>query len=503
MKPLKGVPALALIAMMQPAFADVSAQQVWDDLEAYLEGFGYDVTGDEALSGGVLTVSNVVMSVPVPDEEDVDVAIRMDSVVFTETGDGAVSVAFPPVMPITVSGPEATVRIDYTHDGLEMMVSGDDSTLTYAYSANQLGLALAELVVEGETIPRANARFDATMGPVEGSSSTVYDGSMRTITQEMSLGTLAYSGAFTDPDGGNDSASMSGELVGVMASGDSVVPDELDMEDMLAAVAAGFGGSGEMRHGGSKLEFSVTERSGVTSGQMSSGSGLLEVSFGGEGLSYTLGNTDFVMALTTPDVPFPINAAMAETGFTIALPVEASDTPQDAALGVTLGGFTMSDMLWNIFDPGAALPRDPATVALDLTAQVTPFFSLLDAEKMEELGMSDEVPGELNAVTLNALTVEAAGAKLTGTGDFTFDNTDLETFDGMPRPTGKIDLQVEGHNGLIDRLISMGLLAEEDAMGARMMLSMFTVPGSGADTATSTIEINDQAQIFANGQRIQ
>ena len=61
---------------------------------------------------------------------------------------------------------------------------------------------------------------------------------------------------------------------------------------------------------------------------------------------------------------------------------------------------------------------------------------------------------------------------------------------------------ISGANGLIDKLIAMGLLSQQDAMGARMMLGMFTVPGSEPDTQTSTIEVNEQGQILANGQRI-
>jgi hypothetical protein len=48
----------------------------------------------------------------------------------------------------------------------------------------------------------------------------------------------------------------------------------------------------------------------------------------------------------------------------------------------------------------------------------------------------------------------------------------------------------------------MGLLAQQDAMGARMMMSMFAVPGSGEDSLQSTIEIKGNGQILANGQRI-
>ena len=125
---------------------------------------------------------------------------------------------------------------------------------------------------------------------------------------------------------------------------------------------------------------------------------------------------------------------------------------------------------------------------------------MLDAEALENLGGTP--PGELNSVTLEGLTIEAAGSKITGTGAFEFDNSDMDSFEVFPRPEGALNLQVSGANGLIDKLIQMGVLAEQDAMGARMMLSMFTVPGAAPDSMSSKIEITGEGHILANGQRI-
>ena len=101
------------------------------------------------------------------------------------------------------------------------------------------------------------------------------------------------------------------------------------------------------------------------------------------------------------------------------------------------------------------------------------------------------------------MNVKLVGAELTGTGAFTFDNTDKVTFGGMPRPAGEANLTLSGGNGLLDKLVQMGLVRQEDAGGVRMMVSMFAVPGQGEDVLNSKIEINDQGHIMANGMRIQ
>ena len=115
--------------------------------------------------------------------------------------------------------------------------------------------------------------------------------------------------------------------------------------------------------------------------------------------------------------------------------------------------------------------------------------------------MMTDVPGELNGIQLTELTVRAAGAEITGDGAFTFDNSDLDTFDGFPRPEGDVNLAINGINGLVDKLIQMGIVPEDQAMMPRMMLGMFATP-VGDDMLTSKIEVNSEGHVLANGQRL-
>jgi hypothetical protein len=149
------------------------------------------------------------------------------------------------------------------------------------------------------------------------------------------------------------------------------------------------------------------------------------------------------------------------------------------------------------------LSRDPATIALNLTGKAKVLFDFMNPDQAAALESSGAAPGELNALTLKNLVVDAVGARLTGTGDFTFDNSDLASFDGMPRPTGAVDLKLVGGNGLLDKLVEMGMLPQEQAMGARMMMGLFAVASAEPDTLNSKLEINDEGHILANGQRIQ
>jgi hypothetical protein len=100
------------------------------------------------------------------------------------------------------------------------------------------------------------------------------------------------------------------------------------------------------------------------------------------------------------------------------------------------------------------------------------------------------------------VNVAIAGAELNGTGAFTFDNADLVTWGGMPAPEGTVDISLDGANGLMDKLVAMGLLPQDQVMGARMMMGMFARPGAGPDSLVSQIEVRRDGSVFANGMQI-
>ncbi|SDY16344.1 DUF2125 domain-containing protein [Citreimonas salinaria] len=511
MSRLAGGTALALCALATSALADVTPQQVWDDLARYMRDFGYTVQADQSSSGDTLTVSNVTLSMefdsgdgPEGEAGGGTVAVRMDEIVLRDRGDGSVAVEFPASMPIDMAfndGEDVVeLTVDYTHDGLEMVVSGVPDALVYDYTADSLKLEMTDLRVAGDAIGRDMGRLSVDMGQVSGQSTITRTEALTSAAQDMTLGEVRYDLAFDDPE--DDTAGeYSGTLTGVEITGTSDIPRGVNLEDMAAAIAAGFGGTARLSHDGSENRFSVTEEGAETTGQTGSDEGAFEFEISGDRMRYSATTRGGRIALAGDEMPLPVTASLGEMEFSMSVPMQPSETPQDASLTLNLNELSVSEVIWNAFDPSGRLPRTPASFVLDIGAQVTPRVSLFDADAIEAL--DEQPPGELNTVTLRDLTLQAGGGELTGVGAFTFDNDDLETFNGMPRPEGTLELTVSGANALIDNLIAMGLMTDEDAMGARMMLSMFTVPGSEPDTATSTIQINERGHISANGQRIQ
>ncbi|MGH1416014.1 MAG: DUF2125 domain-containing protein [Pelagimonas sp.] len=504
MKRLSGVSALALCAFVTPALADVTPQQVWDDLETYLQSFGYTVSATEVADGSNLIVNDVVMSMPIP-EMDGSVTFTMGTMGLTDQGDGTVAVSFAEQMPVHVTGTDGGDEIDVTvnfgQQDMTMIVSGEPDNLTYDYSATKMTIALGKMMADGQEITRDMFRFDVEAGPLSGKSTVLRAAGMQSISQALSYGDVTYDFAFNDPDS-DDAGLFNGALSGVTGVAETVIPEGIDFSDPTAIFESGFGVDATLAHTGGRMEFAVTEHGGTTNGKTSSATGSITVAMSSDNLTYKVDSTESAIDLSGPEIPVPVSAKMAETGFTFSAPLSPGDAPQDATLEVVMGGFEMAEMLWNLFDPAANLPRDPATIRLAMDAKVSPFANIFDPKAMAKMEMEGGVPGELNSVNLRELVIDAVGGKILGSGAFTFDNSDMESFDGLPRPEGKLDLSVAGANGLIDKLIGMGLMGEEDAMGARMMMGMFTVPGAEPDTATSVIEVNAEGHVLANGQRL-
>lgn len=486
------------------AQADVSAQDVWSDWRAYMEGTGYVVSGTEQMSGNTLTVSNTLMSAEM-EEDNVAFELRMGDLSFTENADGTVSIAFPPEMPFVVSGItedgepfEATIT--YSHTGFSMVAGGDPDDMTYNYTASSVDLNLTDVVVDGAPIGRDIAAFNLSILNLIGSTE-VTGGDVRSYAQKLQASEISYDVAINDPET-DGQLLLNASSEGLSLDSVTDLPGALDPENMAAMIEAGFSANGVISLGAGNSSFSFKDEVDTFSYEGSSDGGSMGFQLGAEGLGYEIEQNNVAMNVAGSGIPLPVSVNFNTLVFDLLIPIMQSDDPQAFGLTIGLSDFTMSDLIWGIFDPTGQLPRDPATILLAVSGQMKVLANILDpmvAAQMED----GPPPGELQELTIEGLEVSVAGASLTGTGDFSFDNTDTVTFDGIPRPIGGLELQLVGGNGLLDKLVAMGLLPQEQAGGARMMMGLFAVPGDAPDTLNSRLEINEQGHILANGQRIQ
>lgn len=501
MTPFKTAPSAVFVCLLgTTALADVTPQQVWDDWQQSLAVYGDEglTIGNESMDGATLTVSSIGMYMDGPEST---VNATIPQLTFTDNGDGTVSVGFPAAMPVTVVtkpvfGDPETIEMAVRQAGLSITASGTAEEITYDLAADSYGVTLDRISSGDQTMePEIALNLNGMTGTYVSTT-----GNLRTVDYDLSAETVVATVDVVDPEG-TGQLIFNGTIDGLNTTAVIATPLDMDMDNPDDIFVDGFSVAGGYTFGATNYDFSFEERGDSVEGTASAGGGELSFSMDIDGVSYTSESTDIQVAVAGSEIPFPIEATLEAYGINLLVPLSATDAPTDFALGANVTGLSVNDMIWSMVDPGQVLSREPATVDFDLTGTAKLFFDMLDPAQQQQMMMAD-MPGELNTVSLDNLLVTIAGAELTGDGAFTFDNTDMSTFPGFPRPEGQVNLALSGANALMDNLIEMGLVPEDQMMGARMMLGMFATP-VGDDELTSTLEINDQGHVLANGQRLQ
>ena len=502
MKCIRHSAIIAAVLCGTTATADVSAQQVWDNwteqMEVYGQGF---TTGGEDMSGNTLTISDVKIAMS---DDEASVTAALGDIMLVENGDGTVTITVPDNYPITLNftpeyGDPSVVNLSVTHEEMVLNVAGDPEAMIYDISADRYAISVDSLEGgAGEEVELTDAMF--AMIDLAGTYSVKSDNLTR-IAYAFNVGALDIDVLFNEIDG-EGLVAANGDIADLAMFANIVTPIDMDMEAEMPPFVDGLAIEGGYTFGALGYSFDVDVDGEAASGTAAVDGGNLGFEMDIDGLAYVGESRNISLNLLIPnEVPFPLELAMGKYGFDFQIPLsQGEDGPRDARMAFNFTDLAISETIWNMADPQNILPRDALTIALGLDAQVTPFFDFLDPAQQEAAMMTD-VPGELNGVQITELTVRGAGAEITGDGAFTFDNTDLETFDGLPRPEGKVDFAINGVNGLVDKLIQMGLIPEEEAMMPRMMLGMFATP-VGDDMLTSTIEVNSEGHLLANGQRL-
>ena len=486
-----------VVLMGGTAHAALTADQVWHSWKDAGAMAGLVVSAaTENKDGGALTLNGVSIAA------DGMPGITISDMVLTEASDGSVVIEPGADIGLALSGDtKGTAKV--THDGLTLTAREADGGLAYDFAAAKLD------VVYDTTYPGMS--FDGSPAPDVASKGTVgladlagtysdTPGTNRAFGLDITAGALAYDTTLDDAGLGLKQATKS-ETADVSLSFDLALPSSMSAGG--GAMPTDFGAA--LQEG---LSVNFASSQGATSGSMdqqsaefpmtmliSAGGGESSGVFNKDTFSVKSTGSGLEVDVTTAMMPAPVKITSGPVEFGMTAPVVANETAGDFALLLKLSQFSVNEETWAMFDPTGALPRDAADVAIDISGKTK-----IDVPAMiaaDETGAMPPMPAP-ETLDITELTLKVAGAALAGTGAFTFDNSM-----GMPMPIGEAKGSVSGANALIEGLIGTGLLAEEDAMGARMMMGAFMSPGAGADELTSKIEAKPGFEIYVNGQRIQ
>ena len=494
------------------AHAEITAEEVWAEWQSMTQAMGQEVTAANVReTGNGLLVSEFTTTT---NQQGAISTGSIDEVTITENGDGTVTVTFSDEYTITSSSEvqmgggsapkgggagsngrlSQMIEVGLSISGLStasLVVSGEPQDRLYAYDAPSLTLELTQ--IEGPS----DAAEDISMSVTFAENTAEY----RLIGDGNTPSEMAFSG---------NTGAMTG-VVSAIENGMNISANfnlqqlsnegEMDLASYASFLQMGFADAGEnlamrLQGGYASAGFQMRIIEGGTTMVLggSNQGGTLNVALADGGMQLGQSSQNPSFQASGSGIPAPIAVSATSSELSLLIPVEAMPEPSDMAFRIDYQDLTLGDDLWNLFDPGNNIPRDPANFTLDLTGQVQMFQSLLNLDP----DTIQSAPGELRSAQLNELAVSAAGVELGGTGQLSFAPGQI-----VPMPVGQIDLTATGLFALLDRLTAAGFLPAEQAAMARGVSAMFARPGAGPDTLESTIEFTPNGGITANGFPLQ
>jgi hypothetical protein len=506
---LRTATAMALVLSAHSAAA-LTPEEAWAHWQALATGAGQTLTAaSTARAGDTLTVSGITAAFPLPDGPTI--TATLPEVAFRDLGDGTVEIAYPPAYTMTFAFPDGmpddmqdgpkSFALDVAQDQVKVIASGAADAPSYDLTAASVALTARDFIDQDDKPVDINAQAALTGISGRYTSGTATAGAPAALDSALSVKGFSLTVDAKDPETATTvAASLS--AADISSTGKTVMVDPLLLQsgNMSAALAAGFKVDGSFASGPVTLSLDVDEggTKGAFDGTFTGASAHARLD--ADRLDYGFGLTGAQMSGSGADMPLPeIASAFGELTFGFAMPVRPSDQPQDFAVLARFVDFTMTEDVWAIFDPGQRLKRDPVSLIVDVAGTGAWTVDILDPATQMESG--PDLPAKLFTFDLKEVLARAAGAQVVATGGLTFDNDNLQTYAGFPEPSGKVNVTMDGINALMDALVAIGVVPEEDMMGARMGLAMFAKPGANPDQLVSEIEFRDGG-LFVNGMQM-
>lgn len=480
------------------AQAEMTPQGAWQAISDYYTSVGYTLTtGSRTTEGSTLVLGDIRLQ---SGQDEAVIACAIEEARLGDMGDGRVELTLSDRIPCTLSyqpqqGESAEVEFDLSQSGGRVIISGSPADTQYALTAPAAAIS-SQGTIDDDTGSMDYA-LTATLSDI--TSTTSYrTGDMIEMTSDLSVGRTVVD--LSSDSGGADAAqrgttTFHGEFADIAGTTEGTLPPDFYGSEPSAAIGDGMDVSGNFTVGASEARMNFEAGEMARLSEINVERGTLDFAVSKDGLRYNSGATNTRARVEQPNLPFPVEFSARQTETVLEMPLEAAEATQPYAMKLNLAGVEMSEGIWSLFDAGGRLPRDPMDLLVDLSGTAKLDASLYDPEDAVDLEAGQAI--KIETLDLNALALSAVGAELTGKGAFDIDSTVTP-----PTADGSVDLTISGSDRLIDALIVAGLLPKDQAMGARMMLGMFTVPGQREDELISKIEIRKDGSISANGQRI-
>jgi hypothetical protein len=492
----------ATTLLAQSVAADVTGADVWATYSAYYEATGAQVFGTATADGDETVINDSALLYRFP-MGIATLRVGLPDMRLVDQSDGTVTISYPEAFDVRFefdvpSEGAGSLTLGIAQENYQGSVAGDPGDMTFTQSADVLTVEAKDI-----NVPEEDVDFSMLIsGAGYNTTSHVVTGDLITTTTEMALGAADVAYVLNSNDGAI--VSNTGQFGANETTFESAFPaGGSDVMNLSTALAAGAYLRGTTDAEGSSSETVTTVDGEVLSEQsQTTGRTTSRVSVDAAGVDLYAEGESVEFNMLIPEVfPFPISGSMGAAAGGYKFPLMPSEDPQDVALRLDFSDLVISDELWGLFDPSGELPRDPASINIDVEGTVISGIDALNFATFESQFEQAVPPISLETLTINEISVAAIGASALATGTFIVDNSDMTTFDGFPAPEGSAILNVEGANALIDRLIAFGVIGPDEAGMARLGMGLIA-KSTGDDAFETRLDVNDEGHVIVNGQRM-
>ncbi|MEM1431326.1 MAG: hypothetical protein AAGG09_17870, partial [Pseudomonadota bacterium] len=409
---LAGAATGATLCLLPFSALALTPQEAWDRWKEQAEATGMSIAvGAEDASGDGLTVSNVAFS------QDLDGATLAGTIAelrFADAGGGTVTVSVSEQIPMTLNGVDEdgvaydaamTLRAPgFTYTVTDGPSDGTDAS----YDVPEMTLVLDSISEDGEPLD-----FTLTASLTEISGTYVASGDdLPEVESATSAAQLSFDISGSDPDEGTFDFTMT--MADIASASTAVGMSMFNMmDDPETLIESGMSAQTQGSAGTIEMNVSVQDSPETFDLQVTMGGGEGSASVGADRIEYDVAYNDLAFTASGSEIPFPqVTGMLGQSQTQISIPTGSTDEVEPLAFLMALRDLSLGEEIWSMFDPSGALPRDPATLVIDLAGQARVLTNLFSTDFEE----SDEMPAEFEQVDINELRLSVAGAELTGEG---------------------------------------------------------------------------------------
>ena len=487
------------------SWAQMNATIVWDEIKHIASENGYKISALINQSENGINITDFSLINKATETSEVaTVEIDLLDIQILERSDGSVEIRPDYGQEITIKlyegGEVSSFVLKPLSDNTTMVISGEVGAPAFQMNSSLFGLQLMEYDLP--SMYQGNEFFEASIILNEMVSNQAFAGKIQDSPKSsFQAGSINLFLNFDIP-----AEQMSGlvkynlEDILVISRQDNLGSNT--SANLTNLLETGYNALGSYSVGAGSIEFDFSSPDGNLEGKLASENSNVSSSLTQNGLLFDAYFANGLFKLSSSVMPIPVDISLKNGNYGFTVPILKQMQSQNFGLRLGFSDLQIAQDLWELLDPNNNLKNGPINAKIAFSGKAKLLENLIELRPdIYEDNNLNPIPFEVDEMFLEKLDLSLMGTSLQGEGSVSLDNEDLTTFAGFPKPVGSFEFVLSGVNGLVDKLISSGFIDSDTGMGARMMLSMFTIP-TGEDELSSKIEFNSLGHILANGQRL-